>query len=88
MNEPIFANADKGLCIVCGMPTTITGRMTCTLSCHQSFVKFCEEKFGKVKKVIDETTGIQYKVPTSDIIERGLAWEDLPKYPVWNDKDD
>lgn len=85
--DPIFGNDSKGLCVICNAPA-VPGGITCSEYCHKEFVKFCEDKFGKVKKVVDQTTGVQYKVPTSDIIERGLAWEDLTKYPVWNDKDD
>jgi len=55
------------------------GRLTCSDNCHESFAKQLERKFGKVKKVIDDTTGVAYKVPTRDIIENGLTWQDLPK---------
>lgn len=80
-----FRNANSGLCIVCGEPTT-NNRMTCSLDCHEKFVKFCESRFGSVKKVIDDTTNIAYKIPTRDIIEVGLKWEDLPKYPSWKEE--
>lgn len=77
-----FVNVDKNLCIICDKPT-ITNKMTCSDDCHEMFVEFCEEQYGITKKVIDQTTGISYKVPTRDIIEKGLKWEDLPKYPRW-----
>lgn len=88
MTEPMFANASKNLCIVCDMPITITGRMTCSEKCHEEFIEFGEKKFGKVKKVVDQTTGIAYEVPTRVIIESGLTWKDLTKYPIWKDEDD
>lgn len=84
--EPMFNNDTKGLCVMCNMPR-VPGGITCGKSCHEEFVKFCEEKFGKVKKVVDRTTNVAYKVPTRYIIEYGLKLKDLPKYPVWNDKD-
>lgn len=85
MNESIFDNACKGLCIICGLPVTVSGRMTCSEKCHNEFIKFGEKKFGMTKKVVDVTTGIAYKVPTRDIINRGLSWRDLRKYPQWED---
>jgi len=69
----------------CGADVQPTGRLTCSAECHEKFVKELEEEFGDVKKVIDQTTGIAYRVPTRDVIERGLTWQDLPKYPQWND---
>jgi len=75
-----FENADKNLCVICDEPT-ITGRITCDYHCHEKFVQFCEGQYGISKKVIDETTGISYKVPTRVLIEKGLAWGDLHNYP-------
>lgn len=80
--SPIFDNATKGLCIMCETPA-VPGGLTCSEICHKEFVRFCEDKFGKVKKVIDQTTGIAYEVPTRDIIELGLKWQDLRKYPMF-----
>ena len=84
--DPIFDNAAKGFCIMCNTPA-VPGGMTCSENCHKEFIRLCEEKFGKVKKVIDQTTDVAYEVPTRDIVEIGLKWEDLAKYPMWNDKD-
>jgi CRISPR/Cas system-associated protein Cas10 (large subunit of type III CRISPR-Cas system) len=77
-----FENANKNRCVICDKPT-ITGKMTCCEYCHEKFVEFCEGQYGISKKVVDQTTGISYKVPTKDIIEKGLKWEDLTKYPLW-----
>jgi hypothetical protein len=85
MNDPTFDNSTKGLCIVCSLPVTVGSRLTCSEKCHDKFVKFSEEKFGITKKIVDVTTGIAYRVPTRDLIEKGLAWKDLTKYPVWKD---
>ena len=43
------------------------------------------EKFGYFKKVVDQKTGIAYKVPTRIIITEGLDYKDLPKYPRWEE---
>jgi hypothetical protein len=80
-----FENTDKNLCVICDKP--ITGRMTCGYNCHEKFVQFCEMQFGASKKVIDLMTGISYNVPTRDIIEKGLKWEDLCDYPRWEEND-
>jgi len=87
MNQAIFENASKGLCVMCGEPV-VKGRMTCSKKCHEEFIIFGEKKFGVMKKVVDSTTGITYQVPTRDIIEKGLAWEDLAKYSIWEDNKD
>lgn len=79
-----FENANKNLCVVCNRHT-VTGKMTCSVLCHEKFVEFCEREYGISKKVEDQTTGITYKVPTRDIIEKGLKWEYLPKYPRWEE---
>lgn len=84
MEKPTFDNSGKCLCIMCGLAVT-AGRMTCSEKCHDEFIKFGQKKFGVKKKVVDITTGIAYSVPTRDIIEIGLAWKDLAKYPVWKD---
>lgn len=85
--DPIFDNVSKGLCIICNTHTT-EGRVTCSEKCHEEFIKFSEEKFGKEKKVVDQTTGISYQVPTRVIIEKGISWKDLAKFPVWGNGDD
>lgn len=87
MNQAIFENTSKGLCVMCGEPV-IKSRMTCSQKCHDEFVKFGDKRFGVTKKVVDSTTGMTYEVPTRDIIEKGLAWEDLAKYPIWKDDKD
>lgn len=61
------------------------GNITCSPICHEKFVMACEDEFGPYKKVIDQTTDTAYKIPTRDIIEKGLTWEDLVKYPLWDD---
>ncbi len=81
-----FENADKNLCVICDKPT-ITGKLTCCENCHEKFVEFCERQYGISKNVTDQTTGISYKVPTRDIIEKGLRGEDLTRYPLWEDSE-
>jgi hypothetical protein len=61
------------------------GNITCSAICHEKFVMACEDEFGPYKKVIDQTTDISYRIPTRDLIEKELRWEDLTKYPLWND---
>lgn len=71
----------------CNADVQSVGRMTCSENCHEEFIKFCEKEYGIVKKVVDDTTGISYKVPTRDIVEKGLYWKDLNKYPQWDEND-
>ncbi len=41
------------------------------------------EEFGKYKKVIDKESGVSYRVPTHDIITKGIKQQDLDKYEVY-----
>jgi len=42
-----------------------------------------EREFGIYKKVVDIETGKSHRVPTRDIIEKGLRYQDLKSYPEW-----
>jgi hypothetical protein len=42
-----------------------------------------ELQFGTYKKVLDMDTGVAFKVPLRDIIEKGLKQRDLKNYPEW-----
>ena len=85
MKTSIFDTDGEGFCAICNEPITGESRVTCSERCHEELVRLAEGQFGKVKNVVDSVTGISYKVPTRDIIEKGLKWEDLTKYPVWKD---
>lgn len=69
----------------CNADIEIISKLTCSEKCHIEYIRILEEKFGKVKKVTDSESRISYKVPTKDIIEKGLKWEDIKKYPLWNE---
>ncbi len=43
------------------------------------------EQFGEFRKVVRMTTGEAFKVPTRDIIEKGIQEQDLDQYPKWED---
>ena len=47
-----------------------------------------EREFGVYKKVVDLETGRTHKVPTRDIIEKGLKHRDLKNYPEWREDED
>jgi len=40
-------------------------------------------RFGEYKKVVRVRTGVAYKVPTRDILEKGIREQDLDRYPEW-----
>lgn len=60
--------------------------MTCSEECHEALVHRLELEFGMYKKVVDIETGRAHRVPTRDIIERGLRYQDLKNYPEWGDE--
>ncbi len=41
---------------------------------------------GEFKKVVRMRTGVAYKVPARDIIEKGIREQDLDRYPLWEEK--
>lgn len=43
-------------------------------------------RFGEFKKVIRMRTGVAYKVPTRDILEKGIKEQDLDQYPLWEER--
>ena len=43
------------------------------------------EQFGEFKKIVRMSTGEAFKVPTRDIIEKGIQEQELDKYPKWED---
>ena len=55
---------------------------------NQKKLKEMIKEFGEYKKVIDAKSGVAYKVPTKDIITKGLKQQDLDKYPIWVDCDE
>lgn len=57
--------------------------LTCSDECHEELVRRLVAEFGEFKKVVRASTGVAYKVPTSDIIESGLREQDLDRYPLW-----
>ena len=44
-----------------------------------------EREFGIYKRVMDIETGKAHRVPTRDIIEKGLRHQDLKNYPEWRE---
>jgi hypothetical protein len=72
-------------CAVCGKPY-VNGRLyTCSEGCHHKLVDELVEEFGESKKVVD-AEGTAHQVPTREILERGLKYEDLKKYPKWEEE--
>jgi len=51
--------------------------------CHEKLVDRLENEFGVYKKVLNLDTGKAHRVPTRDIIEKGLRQKDLRRYPEW-----
>lgn len=79
-------HSEPGLCWICGAPCQ-KYLVTCSDECHEKLVHRLEREFGIYKKVTDIETGKSYKVPTRDIIEKGLKYRDLKNYPEWRDSE-
>lgn len=59
--------------------------MTCSEACHEELVRRLIAQLGEFKKVVSESTGIAYRVPTRDIIEPGIKEQELDRYPLWEE---
>jgi len=77
---------DLRVCVICGKPYVNGRLLTCSEECHRKLVERLIREFGEYKKVVDAETGKVYKVPVRDIIEKGLRYRDLIKYPLWEDQ--
>ncbi len=88
MNHQIlFDSIGKTRCVMCGEHiNTHENKITCSIKCHEELLKLAEQEFGIIKEVMCAETGITYCVPTRDIIEKGIVWKDLQKYPVLKDE--
>ena len=58
-------------------------RQTCSDECHKKLITEMTKEFGEFKKITDIESGIAYKVPTKDIVEKGIQYEELPRYQRW-----
>lgn len=72
-------------CFVCDKTYDRGRELTCSDECHEELIRRLIAEFGEFKKVVRESTGIAYSVPTRDIIERGLREQDLDQYPLWEE---
>lgn len=59
-------------------------KLTCSDTCHQKMIHHILQKFGPYKKITDSHTGLTYRVPTKQILEKGIAQEDLRNFPLWD----
>ena len=73
-------------CFVCQQPYDRGSELTCSEPCHVELVRRLVAEFGEFKKVVRQSTGIAYKVPTIDIIEKWIREQDLDRYPLWEEK--
>ena len=63
---------------------TIHGGESAEVECNrEGLVRHLIDTFGEFKKVVRMTTGEAFKVPTRDIIEKGIREQDLDQYPIW-----
>lgn len=80
-----MTNLGLRICVVCNVSYLGEGvELTCSQACHEKLVKRHENTFGKFKKVVRLSTGVAYKIPARDIIEKGIKEQDLDKYPLWD----
>lgn len=73
-------------CIICYTPYFGGRQFTCSEACHDELIKRLIEKWGEFRMVVRMKTGEAFKVPTRDILEKGVREQDLDRYPVWPSK--
>ena len=72
-------------CCICDREYESGREVSCSDQCHEELARRLLTRFGEFKKVVRARTGVAYKVPTRDIIERGIREQDLDQYPIWED---
>jgi len=72
-------------CVICQQLYEGGRELTCSDEHHEELVRRLLDGFGEFKKVIRLSTGVAYKVPTMDIIEKVLKEENLDRYPIWEE---
>ena len=73
------------ICVICGKFYSEVRVLTCSQACHDKLVDDLVAQFGEFKKVVRMSTGEAFKVPTRDIILKGILEQDLDQYPRWED---
>ena len=73
-------------CVICGMPYSGGREFTCSDACHDELVDRLIAEYGEFKKVVRISTGEAFKVPTRDIIDKGIKEQHLDLYPRWKDE--
>lgn len=73
------------VCVICGNTFEHGREVTCSDACHEELVNRLVAQFGEFKKVVRASTGEAFKVPTRDIIEKGVREQDLDNYPRWEE---
>lgn len=68
-------------CLICGKFYTEGREWTCSDAHHEELVNRLVAQFGEFKKIVRMATGEAFKVPTRDIIEKGIREQDLDQYP-------
>lgn len=71
------------ICVICGKFYTDGRESTCSQGCHDVLVDRLVDQLGEFKKVVRMSTGVAYKVPTRDILEKSINEQDLDQYPLW-----
>ncbi len=77
---------EKSRCVICQELYEVGRGLTCSDECHEELVRRLIARFGEFKKVVRASTGIAYRVPTRDIIEKRIREQDLDQYPVWEEE--
>jgi len=62
-------------------------KVTCSDVCHERLVACLEAEYGTHYRCVRMSTGEEFRVPTRDIIERGVKERDLDQYPHWDEED-
>jgi len=87
MTKGVKADGKLGLaltkCVICGKSYFGGRQFTCSDGCHEELVNRIIAKYGEFKCVVRMSTGESFKVPTRDIIEKGVREQDLDQYPKW-----
>ena len=82
----VYGKLGMGLtsCVICDTPYFGGRQFTCSEACHDEMIRRLIEKYGEFRMVVRMKTGETFKVPTRDILEKGVREQAIDRYPHWS----
>ena len=73
------------ICLICQKRYRQGREATCSDECHAELCRRIVDRHGEFRQVTCMSTGVSYRVPTMEILEKGIRGEELDRYPPWEE---